>query len=213
MICIADSVCSSLGPKILGTYEQKLHNAVLEMIASKPSSIVDVGAAEGYYAIGFARALPGCQATALEATLEGKQTLLQLAQRNGVSNRVDPCRFGTRNDLENFLASNPVDGMIMDVEGAEEELLSGPIPALLKRTILLVELHDFGSGKIREPLVERFHKTHIVEEIKAGERSPRDISSPLLRLFTILLRLIGLDYLYERQPRMSLLFITPPILT
>ena len=43
-------------PKLLGTYEQELSNVLAGIIAKRPKAVVDVGAAEGYYAVGLARA-------------------------------------------------------------------------------------------------------------------------------------------------------------
>ncbi len=46
---------SVLGAKLLGCYEAELHGVVREVCAMQPDVVVDVGAAEGYYAAGFAR--------------------------------------------------------------------------------------------------------------------------------------------------------------
>jgi hypothetical protein len=40
--------------KLLGTYEQELHPVFEEVIAKQPRTIIDIGAAEGYYAVGLA---------------------------------------------------------------------------------------------------------------------------------------------------------------
>lgn len=42
-------------PKIIGTYELELHSIVNEILVSGYKHIIDIGAAEGYYSIGFAK--------------------------------------------------------------------------------------------------------------------------------------------------------------
>ena len=45
-----------LAPKLLGCYEAELHPAIAKAISRKPKNIVNIGCAEGYYAVGMARA-------------------------------------------------------------------------------------------------------------------------------------------------------------
>ena len=45
----------SLVPKLLGIYERELHGAIEAAIRAQPGLIVNVGAADGYYAVGLAR--------------------------------------------------------------------------------------------------------------------------------------------------------------
>src|SRR5215218_7302739 len=44
--------------KLVGTYEMELHPVVEAWISEPPRRLVNVGAAEGFYAVGFARVLP-----------------------------------------------------------------------------------------------------------------------------------------------------------
>src|SRR4051795_10844916 len=43
----------SLVPKLLGIYERELHGAIEAAIRAQPDVIVNVGAADGYYAVGL----------------------------------------------------------------------------------------------------------------------------------------------------------------
>src|SRR5690348_1337426 len=51
---ISGAAGSAYTPKILGCYEQEIHAFIEEIINKSYSVIVDVGCAEGYYAVGFA---------------------------------------------------------------------------------------------------------------------------------------------------------------
>lgn len=60
-------------PYILGSYEEELHEVVEEIIARSPAVVVDIGAAEGYYAIGFARRLPKTTVFAIDLDSRARQ--------------------------------------------------------------------------------------------------------------------------------------------
>ena len=53
-----------LAPRLLGTYEAELHPALAAVAARGLQLIYDVGCAEGYYAVGLARAVPGARVRA-----------------------------------------------------------------------------------------------------------------------------------------------------
>src|SRR3954451_18937011 len=42
--------------KLLGTYERELHPVIEGWIAQPPAHMIDIGSAEGYYAVGLTRA-------------------------------------------------------------------------------------------------------------------------------------------------------------
>jgi hypothetical protein len=56
-----------LGPLQVGSYESELHETVEGIVAREPQVLVNVGAAEGYYAVGLARRLAELEVIAYEA--------------------------------------------------------------------------------------------------------------------------------------------------
>ncbi len=56
----------NLSPMLLGTFEQELFDVISRIIEVKPKTIVNVGCAEGYYAVGLSRALPETNVIAFE---------------------------------------------------------------------------------------------------------------------------------------------------
>src|SRR5262245_23301735 len=74
----------SLGPKLLGLYERELHGAVEDAIRAQPGVIVNVGAADGYYAVGLARRCPDARVVAYEADPAQRALLQRVASANGV---------------------------------------------------------------------------------------------------------------------------------
>src|SRR6478672_6897407 len=49
-----NSVGSALIPKLLGSYERELHPLIDSICAGQYDQVVDIGCAEGYYAVGLA---------------------------------------------------------------------------------------------------------------------------------------------------------------
>src|SRR6266536_4427969 len=81
---ITDSVGSALVPKLLGIYERELNGCIERACARQLPLIVDVGAAEGYYAIGLTRRNPNARVIAFEMEEKGRAALRRMADLNGI---------------------------------------------------------------------------------------------------------------------------------
>lgn len=81
---------SCFAAKVVGTYEMELR-PVLAYIADRPiTRFVDVGAAEGYYAIGLCKAMPSLRSVlAFEAEEQGCATLRRNVKANALVDRVE----------------------------------------------------------------------------------------------------------------------------
>ncbi len=162
---------SLLAPKLLGTYERELHAVVNRLCAAPPLRVVNVGAGEGYYAVGLARRLPRCQIHAFEASEHGRVLLAQVAARNRVESRIRISGLCTPADLVANLSISGGDWLVMDVEGAEDILLDPVLVPALSNTHILVEVHDFIDPELGARLQKRFASSHTQEEIRAQPRS------------------------------------------
>ncbi len=67
-----EAVCGAAAPKILGVYESELAPFLLRWSTVPFQHIIDVGAAEGYYAVGCATLWPQATVTAFESSEEGR---------------------------------------------------------------------------------------------------------------------------------------------
>lgn len=174
---VTQSVGSVWWPKMLGTYELELADVTRELCHEQPEWLVDIGAAEGYYAVGLAWRCPETQVVAFEAESTGRQLLAELAALNGVSARVQINGFCDHAALRQALGSEREGLIICDIEGGERELLDpARVPALVARSwTILVEIHDHVDPEIMATLIDRFRTTHTIEEIIARPRSARDL--------------------------------------
>lgn len=208
---VGDYAGSLLPSKLLGTYERELHAIVDRLLAQKPPFIVNVGAGEGYYAVGLARRLPSCLIYAFEADEHGRALIAQVAAQNHVTDRVKIGGLCTQSDLATaFTRADASCWLIIDVEGAEDHLLDPVAIPSLARTIVLVELHDFIDATLGERLKQRFTSSHRVEELWAEPRTPSHLPSWLRWLALTPWRERLLHAMDEQRPgRMRWWVLTP----
>ena len=73
-----ESVGSAYWPKLIGTYEKELNIIIEGVLAKNPQlidGVVNIGAAEGYYAVGLAQRLKNVYVTAFESQLQGQKLI------------------------------------------------------------------------------------------------------------------------------------------
>ncbi len=202
--------CSSLLPKVVGTYELEIQPETVDRIRAARRRIVDVGAAEGYYAVGSLLLNPSIRSVAYESTPEARAACLAVAERNGVADRLVIKGHCGPSDLRDELATEDVDLLIVDIEGGELEVLDPVrIPGLADLPIV-VELHDVFIPGIREELQRRFEATHHVREFVARDRTVSDLRATWLRWAAAVFPPLADRLLNERRPgRMSWYILTP----
>jgi hypothetical protein len=128
---------------------------------------VNVGAADGYYAVGLALRMPEAGVQAFEVD-EGRRDLCEeLARVNGVAERID---LAGACDPEWLAALEGDCLLVMDCEGCEVSLLGPEQAANLAGSGLIVELHDFIDPRSCRSVVQRFSATHQCERIAATPR-------------------------------------------
>jgi hypothetical protein len=170
---VSDAHGSCLPPKLLGCYERELY-PVFETYRAKPLDLViDIGAAEGYYAVGVVFAGIAQRSVAYEAMPEGAKLLGEVARRNGVEDRVGVKGFCRPEDLQGELkaADSRRTLVIVDAEGAEDVLLDPVRVPLIKNVSILVELHDFLVPGVTDRVFERFEPTHTIARFDQQERT------------------------------------------
>lgn len=156
---------STLYPKLLGSYEHELH-PTLEVILRRPyNAVVDIGCAEGYYAVGLARHFPGATVYAYDTDAEALQQCVEMAALNGV--RVTPDGFCDRARLAGLSLGDRA-LVVSDCEGYENELFDAALADQLRRHDFLIETHDFICIESTQNMLDRFSPTHhcvLVESV------------------------------------------------
>lgn len=169
-------------PKVLGTYEQELHPIIESLPDLGIDFLVDIGGAEGFYAVGLLRLLPGAELAVFEMLADGRAQIETLARMNRVSGRLKLRGACDPASLRQTLAGRSEGFVLCDVEGYERELLDPERVPELRDMHMLVEVHDHKVPGCTSRLRDRFGDSHDIEYI---EQRPRVLDDyPLDDLFS-----------------------------
>jgi SAM-dependent methyltransferase len=147
-------------PRLLGTYESELHPHLLRFADEGVDCVIDVGCAEGYYAVGLARLMPQARVYAYDISEEAREACATNAADNGVQDRVTIGGEFRPADFEAFAGRKAL--VVMDCEGAEDDLLRPDLSPALAGMRLIVETHEGHRPGVRQRLIDRFAATHEV---------------------------------------------------
>lgn len=169
-------ITHALLPKLLGCYEEELHPAVSDLRRQAYSRVLNIGCAEGYYAVGLARTLRA-PIFAFDNDAGARQLFEAMVQKNDVAGRIT---LGTECTTEHLGALRGERALVIsDCEGCERYLFAESMIPNLRRCDLIIELHDCVDPTISRTVPARFAATHHVEIIR---RVPRDPAAyPALR--------------------------------
>jgi hypothetical protein len=151
--------------KLVGNYERQIYPWLLdEWISGDFELVIDVGCAEGFYAVGLAREMPGAEIRAYDTYEPARHECERLAQLNGVQDRVvigSSCTPATLAAVEQSRVA-----LLSDCEGYEKILLDPELAPNLSRWSIIVELHENVDPEISRTIARRFQDTHEMEVIQ-----------------------------------------------
>jgi hypothetical protein len=160
----AKSIGSVMFPKLLGCYERELDPTIESICQTAYTEIVDIGCAEGYYAVGLAMRIPTATVYAYDTNREALQLCRDMARLNGVDDRVVTDSFCGPDTLATLPLTQK--GLIFcDCEGYEKQLFTKDNVGSLSRHDLVVEVHDGMDLSISSSLHDLFTETHHIEMI------------------------------------------------
>lgn len=67
--------------KLLGCYEQPLQPYIKRALSKNYTTVINIGCAEGYYAVGFARAIPKVTSLAFDSDPNAQESCRNLAEK------------------------------------------------------------------------------------------------------------------------------------
>lgn len=185
---------------ILGSQECELHEVIGRIIDRGYRSIVNVGAADGYYAVGLASRLPPARVEAFEQLPEFHALIRRSARENGVAGRIALYGRCDADGLRRCLRqAGPRPLVLMDIEGGEQDLLDPQVVPELQGADILVETHDAFVPQVTDTLIERFWQTHDVECYTAQPRILADFPPDFLPLLRRRLPRLAVDLMDERR--------------
>lgn len=166
---------ADIGNMLLGLYEKEVLQSLHEVPASH-RTLVDVGAADGYFAIGCLVANLFDTVYCFESSPEAQKKLSDNASLNHVQDRIEI--FGAvTNTLPFELQKKGVDiskcVVLCDIEGGEFEVFDERALKALKDAVILIEIHDWHKNgtKRYQGLRERAEKYFNLTKLTTGSRN------------------------------------------
>jgi hypothetical protein len=146
--------------KLLGCYQQPLQPFIEQAIQKQYATILNIGCAEGYYAVGMAKRMPNTRVLAHDLNPKAQEICTALAQKNSVSDRVTSGGLFTPADFATHAGQDVL--LMCDIEGAEREMLDPQVAPALKSMDIIVESHECLIPGITQLLIDRFKATHSI---------------------------------------------------
>lgn len=159
---------SAVVAKLVGSYEEPILGWIHDVAARKYERIINIGSAEGYFAVGFAFTKATPKIVAFDIAEKPRQVLEKLARLNGVLSQIEIKTLCDWDQLQQL--SGPKTLVFCDIEGGEADLLDPVKVPNLKYSDFIIETHDFLVPGVTNLLIERFRLTHQIEVQSDTER-------------------------------------------
>lgn len=154
----SESYGSALTPKFLGTYENELVELVEIINKTDYQVLIDVGCAEGYYAVGFAKFGKFKKVYAYDIAEEARLLCSIMSKENNVEDKIEVKGLFNKDEFvklkEKYKNSKFL--LILDVEGSEVSILNDLHDVLDKNVDILIEVHDFIDTSITKKIEKMF---------------------------------------------------------
>ena len=160
--------------QVLGIYEANVI-VKLERYAERFSNFIDIGAADGYYAVGSVVNGIYKKSHAFEINELGRTIILETAKINNCEELVSVYGEATESKIRDIIKEDGNALVIIDIEGGEFDLLSDDMLNCLRQCVVICELHPFmfsdGASKLSS-LLERCDSSF---EIAFSERQTYEL--------------------------------------
>ena len=150
--------------KLLGTYEQPIHNHLRDLAEIEYEQIISIGCAEGYYAVGLTRLFPHAVSLAYDTDPTARHKCEALALLNNVQDKVKIHSDFLPDDFKQFKDRRAL--VICDIEGQEISLFNENTVPSMSGIDIIIESHECFNPAATDTLVARFSETHLISVVK-----------------------------------------------
>lgn len=137
-------------PNLLGLYEDHLYPALPEP-AKRAEIIIDIGSAEGYFAVGLAR-LTRKPVYAFDVNKAERTILRGMARANGVEDLLTISSWCSAQTLLKLASRRAL--IVCDIDGGEFQLFDSATIRALDGQAVIIELH--GTSERNASLISQF---------------------------------------------------------
>ena len=197
--------------KYFGQYEENVLNEIVEN-SKKYKNFIDLGAGDGYYAVGVLKGKLFEKATCFEISEKGKKVIAENAHLNKVEKNLTIKGEANFKEIKSIISKEGPSLILCDIEGNEFSLFNKKLLKVLKDSLIIIELHDDCSehlgrdfSNLSDKLIENSKDLFKVRFIE--RKSPKVNDFNELEDWTDDARLLGFSE--ERPKRMRWLILSP----
>lgn len=163
---------SDLGSMCLGLYEKEILDFLFSKDLDSRDTFIDIGAADGYYAVGMLHSGRAKKAVCFELSQEGQDTILENWKKNHSSGLIEiygDIFLNFEEAIKNIDMSKVI--TLIDIEGTEFDFLNDTTLAALKDSIVVIEIHNWVEQFIEKysqflRLASKYFKVEFVERVE-----------------------------------------------
>lgn len=163
-----------LAAQCLGLYEKEILNFIADIEPGEYERFIDIGAADGYYAIGLLLSGKVAQTMCFEITPKGREVIAKNWQQNGAPGELQIYAEATAASLAALQAKHREKALVLvDIEGGEFDFLTEATLSLLQTCTLIIEVHHWVDDFLPryQALLKRAQKMFEVTIIAPAERA------------------------------------------
>ncbi|WP_262273287.1 hypothetical protein [Microvirga yunnanensis] len=157
----------------------------LNAFSAHGSTLIDIGAADGYFGVGLVAAGVYTRSVCFERDPVTRESLLALARLNNVEDRITALGTADVNSIAELERAGVdlSDAVVLcDIEGGEFDIFSKELLGKLSKSRIIIELHNNmveNGDSLLQRLVSDAQTYFDISYIETGPRDPTSI--PLLR--------------------------------
>ncbi len=162
---------------LFGFYEQEVLNAIVTASTDR-DVFIDIGAADGYYGVATVSQNLFKQSYLFEISEAGQAVIAQTAQLNQAQDRITIYGAADANTLAAIDAEDRRNAVVLiDIEGAEFDFLTDSVIALLKDSVVVIEIHDWLQPNGEAELAQLQQRLSQHFSLEVVQTAARDLSS------------------------------------
>jgi len=183
------SFTSTILPKLLGTYESEIYPDLEDLLKNESyDEILNIGSADGYYAIGLAQRCPKATVYCFDVNPQSLKFVRKMAALNGTKN-VELKGLFTDEHFKDYLKGKSL--IVCDVDGYEDDLFNEDVIPLIQYSDIIIETHDYVVAHTTQMLVDRLAKTHNIKVITYKQNKVDELPSDLFTSAPMLLKKVA----------------------
>lgn len=162
-----------LGSILLGLYEQEVVEE-LERISNYRKVFIDVGAADGIFAVGLLAGNIFDKSICFEIDDQAKRNILNLAKKNNLDHKITIYHEASVSKMQSINSINWNDAcLLIDIEGDEFNFITNEMIQTVKGSSMIIEIHDQymnNPHKSKHDLKQILIKEYDIKVIKTSSR-------------------------------------------